>query len=310
MAHGEVEMAALAASQHGVVLIRQLVELGMSEGTIRRRRASAELVDVQPGVVRHRAHPDTWRSRLLAACLSTGGLASHRSAAIVWQLSSITGGIIEVTVDGRSVSRRAGVIVHHSTQIDRASAVTLDGIPVTGMARTLLDLAAVVPPRLLESAVDDALRLRRTTWPELHAAVLSHSAHGRNGCGPPRALLAERYGDTDVPLSDWSRQVARLLTDGGHPEPRPEHRVLDGSGGLLAQVDLAYVRHRIAIELQSKRWHLNHRSFDADPVRWNRLTALGWRVYPITWSFFRQEPEELCQLVADALRLPVADLVA
>lgn len=304
MAHGEVEMAALAASQHGVLQLRQLLAMGMSEATIRRRRTSGELVDVQPGVVRHRAHPDSWRSRLLAACLSTGGLASHRSALIVWQLSSISGGIIEVSVDGRSASRRSGVVLHHSTQLDRADPVVIDGIPVTGIARTLLDLAAVVPQRTLESAVDDALRLRRTTWPEIHSAVLRHSARGRNGCGPLRALLAERYGDADVPLSDWSRQVARLLVDRCLPAPELEYRVTDGAGRLVAQVDLAYSPHRVAIELQSKRWHLNSRSFEADPVRWNRLTAMGWQVYPVTWAFVATEPDELCRIVRQALRRP------
>lgn len=310
MARWDVAVAALAARQHGVLSGAQLTELGMSATTKRRRIANGELIVVYPGVVRHAAHPDTWHGRMLAACLSTGGLASHRSAAVLWGLESIVGTMVEVTVAWGTVGRRPGMVLHRSTQMQSAGRVLLDGIPVTGLARTLIDLAAVVPPRLLESAVDDAIRRRRMNWPRLHQAVLVHEVQGRAGCSALRALMARRYGEGEVPLSDWSRQVARLLTDGGHPEPRPEHRVLDGSGGLLAQVDLAYVRHRIAIELQSKRWHLNHRSFDADPVRWNRLTALGWRVYPITWSFFRQEPEELCQLVADALRLPVADLVA
>ncbi|MEZ5407375.1 MAG: type IV toxin-antitoxin system AbiEi family antitoxin domain-containing protein [Acidimicrobiales bacterium] len=310
MARGEVEMAALAAAQHGVVQRHQLLELGMSEATVRRRRLAGELVDVQPGVVRHRAHPDTWRGRLLAACLSTGGIASHRSAAILWQLSSIAGGIVEITVAGPSGSRRRGVVVHHSAQMDRADVTTIDGIPSTGVARTLLDLAAVVPSRRLESAVDDALRLRRTSWTELFATVLHHSARGRNGCGPMRTLLAERYGDTDVPLSNWSRQVAHLLLDRCLPPPALEFRITDGSGQLVAQVDLAYPAHRVAIELQSKRWHLNARSFEADPLRWNRLTALGWQVYPFTWAFFVDEPDELCRIVRTALRRPCPDLMS
>jgi len=160
----------------------------------------------------------------------------------------------------------------------------------------------VVPAKLLESAVDDALRLRRTTWPELHSAVLRHSTRGRNGCGPMRQLLAERYGETEVPLSDWSRQVARLLVDRCLPPPVMEHRALDATGQLIAQLDLAYPQYKVAIELQSKRWHLNARSFEADPVRWNRLTAIGWQVYPVTWAFVVNEPDELCRIVRQALR--------
>lgn len=304
MARGEAEAAALAARQHGMMSVVQLTELGMSASTRRRRLACGELVPAQPGVVRHGAHPDTWRGRLLAACLSTGGLASHRSAAVLWGLASIVGTMVEVTVPCGAVNRRSGVLLHRSTQLHLASPVTIEGIPVTGLARTLIDLGAVVPAHLLESAVDDALRLRRITWPGLHQAVLEHSRPGRSGCRAVRALLAVRYGEGEVPLSDWSRQAARLLVDRGCPEPVVEHRVLDSSGALVAQVDLAYPLERVAIELQSRRWHLNHRSFDADPVRWNRLTALGWRVYPITWSFFQRQPQELCRLIADSLSCP------
>lgn len=310
MARGEVEAAAVAARQHGVVSVMQLTELGMSASTRQRRLATGELTLVQPGVVRHCAHPDTWRGRVLAACLSTGGLASHRSAAVLWDLASIVGSMVEVTVPWGTVNRRAGVVLHRSTQLDMAGTVTIDGIPVTGLARTLIDLATVVPSLLLESAVDDALRLRRITWPGLHQAVLQHAGPGRSGCGAVRALLAARYGDGEVPLSDWSRQAARLLTDGGCPQPVFEHRVLDRSGALVAQVDLAYPIHRVAIELQSRRWHLNRRSFDADPIRWNRLTALGWRVYPITWSFSNSQPQAFCRLIEDSLRCRSQDLGA
>ncbi len=80
-----------------------------------------------------------------------------------------------------------------------------------------------------------------------------------------------------------------------------EHRIVDGDGQLLAQVDLAYPPERVAIELQSRRWHLNRQSFDDDPARWNELTRRGWRVYPVTWTFYQRQPARFCRLVADAL---------
>lgn len=279
MARGEAEAAGVAARQHGVVSVTQLTELGMSASTRQRRLATGELTLVQPGVVRHGAHPDTWRGRVLAACLSTGGLASHRSAAVLWDLASIVGSMVEVTVSRGTVNRRAGVVLHRSTQLDMAGPVTIDGIPVTGLARTLIDLATVVPPLLLESAVDDALRLRRITWPGLHQAVLQHAGPGRSGCGAVRALLAARYGDGEVPLSDWSRQAARLLTDGGCPAAgvrapgsRPfrrsrgpgRPRLSDPPGG-----------HRVAEQtLASQPSKLRRRSHPLEPAHRARLAGL------------------------------------
>lgn len=303
MARWEAHLAELAAGQHGVVSTAQLAELGMSRSTVLRRCARGSLVAVQPGVVRHAAHPDTWHGRLLAACLSTGGIASHRSAAVLWRADSIRSRVVEVTVAKDGASPRPGVLLHQTTQLDLADRTTIGGIPVTGPARTVLDLAAVVRLHLLESAVDDLIRQRRTTWPELHAALLRHSVQGRDGCGGLRALLAQRYGDGDIPLSNWSRLAARQLVGGGLPPPTLEYRVFGPSGHLVAQVDLAYPDERIAIELQSKRWHLNARNFETDPARWNQLTRLGWQVYPFTWSFLMTESSEACRIVRDALRL-------
>lgn len=304
MARGEVEASSLVARQHGVLSAAQARQLGMADATVRRRCTSGLLIPVQPGVFRHAAHPDSWHSRLMAACLSTGGVASHRSAAILRRIEPVRGGIVEVTVEPGTASSRRNVIVHQSRQMALADVGAIAGIPVTGTARTLLDLAGVVPARLLEDAVDDALRQRLLTWSELYEALLRNAVRGRHGLQAVRRLLAERYGDTDIPLSGWSRKVARLLVEHGLPEPAFEHRVEDERGDLVAQVDLAYSRQRIAIELQSKRWHLNRRSFEADPARWNRLTLLGWRVFPVTWAVCDQQPAELCRMIERALATP------
>ncbi len=279
----------------------QADHVGMSRSTRRRRHNSSLLVPVQPGVWRSATHPDTWHGRLAGACLSTGGLASHRSAAVLWGFDAVRSNVVEITVAKSSARARSGVVIHESTQMHLARPRKLAGIPVTGPARTLLDLGAVVPAALLENAVDDALRQRKVTWSSLYEVLVQHATRGRRGCRPMRLLLDERYGDRDIPLSTWSRQVARLLMGRGLPRPELEFRISGRKGELLAQVDLAYPAELVAIELQSKRWHLNQTSFEQDPLRWNRLTNLGWRVYPITWSYYVDQPTDLCRTVATAL---------
>ena len=67
-----------------------------------------------------------------------------------------------------------------------------------------------------------------------------------------REVLDSRMPDSGVPLSKWSRLVGRLLVnDAGLPEPVYEYRILDPSGALIAQVDLAYPEAKVAIELDS-----------------------------------------------------------
>ena len=94
--------------------------------------------------------------------------------------------------------------------------------------------------------------------------------------------------------------VEDLLVDAGLARPRLEYRICDSGGTLLAQVDLAYPARRVAIELDSVRYHLNRESFVADPRRRNRLALAGWTVLSFTWDDYSNHPDALCEAVAVA----------
>ena len=96
--------------------------------------------------------------------------------------------------------------------------------------------------------------------------------------------------------------VAGLLGGAGLPRPVFEHRVTAPDGSLIAQVDLAYPAERLAIELDSVRWHFNLESFVADPRRRNQLSVVGWTVLTFTWDDYAKRPEALCATVERALR--------
>lgn len=177
----------------------------------------------------------------------------------------------------------------------------IDGLPVTGIARTVLDLAAVVSPHRLNQALDAVIRQKLVEWPDLYEVLLRHSARGRNGCGKLRTLLEARYGDTVIPDSRWNRMVGTLLLDAGLSPPAFEYEVVDGEGRFVARIDLAYPRQKLAIELDSVRWHHNLESFTADPRRKNALLVEGWRVLSFTWSDFADHPRQLVKTVSTAL---------
>ena len=183
-----------------------------------------------------------------------------------------------------------------------ARPVRLHGIPCTGLSRTLLDLAAVVGRTRLEQAIDAAMRDQRLRYEDLYDVMEIHSRRGRNGLNLLRSVLNERCVDDAVPLSDWSRWVCELLCESGLPRPDLEHRVHDSDGQFVAQVDLAYPSRRLAIELDSIRWHHNRHSFVNDRRRRNRLLAAGWDVLSFTWDDYSEQPATLCLAVARALR--------
>jgi predicted transcriptional regulator of viral defense system len=142
-------IAKLAARQRGVVTVKQLHAAGFDDGAIKRRRRAGRLHRLRHGVyhVGHAVPPDG--AVEVAALLACGrqSVVSHRSAARLWGLPSFRDwrSPVDVTVVGRDPGRKPGVRIHRTQCLDAREVRSADGIPVTTPARTLLDLAAVLP---------------------------------------------------------------------------------------------------------------------------------------------------------------------
>lgn len=286
--------------QHGVITRAQALEAGMTRHKIDHCVRAGEWLREARGVYRHAAVTSTPLSRLLAACMAHDAMASHRSAAALHGIEGFKLDRIELTVRRGKRPSMAGVRLHRSSLMGLAEPTDRQGVPCTGRARTVVDLAAVVTPTRLGRVIDAVLRDGLLRPSDLYAVHAAHARRGRKGCAALRAALDDRLGDDPVPLSEWSRMVEDLLVGSGLPRPRLEFRVCDDAGVLLAQVDLAYPSHRVAIELDSVRYHLNRESFVSDPRRRNRLTVAGWKVLSFTWDDYMNRPGGLCDAVSAA----------
>ena len=297
---GEERVLRRMKRQHGVITRSQALEAGMTPKQIANRLSTGCWTHEARGLYRHTAAPSTPLSKLLAACMAHEGIASHRSAAALHVIDGFKLGHIELTVPRGKRPSMSGVVLHQSNQMSLATPTERRGVPCTRPARTVLDLAAVVSRKRLDRTIDAVLRDGLLRPSDLYRVLALHARRGRNGCQSFRAALEERLGNDPVPLSEWSRMVEDLLVDSGLARPRLEFRVCDSDGELLAQVDLAYPGRRVAIELDSVRYHLNRESFVADPRRRNRLALAGWTVLSFTWDDYANYPGALCEAVAAA----------
>ena len=290
------------ATHHGVIGRSEAFDLGMSQAQLRSQLRSGRWTRIGPRVYRLTGAPETWCGSARALALSTDGLVSHGAAARLWNLDGFERAALEVTVPiGRRRGCSAGVRWHRSTQFELAGAVKRSGVACTGVERTVLDLAASVRTARLHEIVDEVLRRRLTSWSGLFETFVRHQRRGRPGIASLRALLDERHGEEAVPDSRWNRMVYRLLVDAELPAPEVEHSVRDAGGRFCGRIDLAYPNQRIGIELDSRRFHLNSRSFHTDRVRSNRLVNAGWRLLHFTWETFADRPWELVGDVRAAL---------
>ena len=288
----------LAVSQHGVVSRAQALLAGVTGRVVKTRLASGRWEQVYRGVYRVIRMPPSWHQRLISATLYAGprALASHRAAAALWHLDEAKAPPLEISVP--SGRRIPGVLVHRLRPEDQPERVVIDGIPTTGIERTLLDLAASSHPALVGRALDGALRERLTTLPELWASL---PPPGRAGRRVLRQLLEERDERDQAVESELEQRLLHLLRRSGLPLPNPQHRVTE-EGRFVARLDFAYPAYLLGIEVDGYRWHSGAERWRQDLRRENRLKLLGWTLLRFSWHDVRNQPNQVVEQIRSALR--------
>jgi len=270
-------IAAVAAGQHGVVSRGQLMERGFTDRAIGRRLEQQRLVAIHPGVYIVGGAPPTLRGRWRAAVLAAGDAAalSHRSAGAAWDLRAYSGRI-EVTAPTQRRSR--GAISVHRSRLAPDEVTELDGIPVTTVARTLLDLASVLDRHRLEHAVGEAEKRLLGSSPSLPELIERH--RGARGLATLRRVLDHRRIGLDVPESELELEFLAFVAERGLP--RPEVNVWIEAGERRFRVDCLWREQGLAVELDSRAHHDDGGSFERDRRRDTALLALGVRTARVT----------------------------
>ena len=233
-------VALLAERQYGAVAHRQLIGLGLSRAAIGRWVSKGWLHPLYKGVYAV-GHPViAIRGQWMAAVLACGPTAvlSHRDAAHLWDIRSGSRRHIDVTVPGRSRRGRDGITLHLVRRLADEERGWIDRIPVTSLARTLLDLAEVVPARELERAFEEADRRRILRLRDVAAAIERNP--GRRGTKPLAALVERRWAPPPV-RSDFERDFLDLCREAGYRVLRVTWRRLKREPDEVAAAVRAFV---------------------------------------------------------------------
>jgi hypothetical protein len=283
-------IATLARSQHAIFTVDQADRAGLTRDQRDTRVRAGRWQLVHPGVYRMAGAPDSWRGRLLAACWATEGLAaaSHRSAAELWDLPGASTEMLEITGNRGARSFVDGLVVHETSLLLLDEITELDGIPVTTIEQTLLGLAAVRHPSVVEMALDRALHRELTTKQDLEAFVDRTSARGRNGIRALRQILQANGPLVGVPESAMETSMKRLLRRRGLPPPVFQY-VIRHEGRFVARVDAAYPELRIAMEYDSFEHHTGKLALVRDTDRRNQVTKIRWQTVTFTAADLRRD---------------------
>lgn len=294
----ERAVGALAGRQHGVVSRAQLTRAGLSRQAIHRRIEAGRLVRLHEGVyaVGHTAL--TRKSHLVAAVYACGceALASHRAAGALWGLLRPAQPIEVTAPRGRKV--RAGIVVHRSRYVDDEDRALIDGIPVTSVPRTLVDLADVLSEKRLADAVHEA-EVRRVFDLTKIERVLDRLP-GRKGRHRLRRVLAAYREVQPFTRSRAERLVLALCEQAGLQRPQANVWIAG------YEVDFHWPEAKLVLEFDGAATHLTRRAFQADRARDRALAARGIHVVRATWRDATQGAadlgRELREILADRAR--------
>jgi hypothetical protein len=290
----DVRIAALAAGQGGAVSRLQLVAMGLSCAAIDQRVRRGRLHVVHRGVYAV-GHPVLGtRGRWFAALLSCPGAAlSYETAGAGWDLRRVPAGRIELTAPRAAGTGRGSGLLVHRGRLAPDEVTQRDGLAMTTLERTLLDLAAFRPVAAVEQLVRRAEALRVLDVASLSRLLARHP--GRPGSPALREVLAEWDPVSAGTRSELEERLLVVCAGAGLPRPLVNAHV----AGL--EVDLSWPAARLVVELDGFAFHATRDAFERDRRRDAALALAGWRVLRFSWRQVTREPVVVAAAIERAI---------
>jgi hypothetical protein len=266
----EEKIGEIARRAHGVVTRQELFDAGVTRMEIRRRLQKGLLIRQYPGVYRvgHAALSIAASFMAAVKACGPGAVLSGLAAAYLLGLIKKPPRVPEVTAP---TERRIDGVKTKRRRLKPAEVTRVNGIPVTSVARTLVDLASELTLDELARACHEA-GVRYKTTPRQVAAALTRTTPGR------RNLRLVMTGDAHVTLSELERAFLRLLRAAGLPLPIT-NRVVGSK-----RVDCHWPELGVTVELVSYRFHNSYYSWEQDQRRRREARARSDEFRTYTWS--------------------------
>lgn len=285
----------------------QLLALGHNENAVLEWAMAGRLHRVHRGVYAVGHRKLTWYSRCWAAVLAAEpdeaaawrAVASHYSAAYLWGLLRWTPDVMHVTAPTRRRAKRR-FVVHFSSILAEEDRGFRDGIPVTAVPRTLLDLAIRARPEQMDGYLE---RAEERELLDLRAVedLLARSG-GHRGRGRLAQALAVYRPDPAFTRSKFERHFRQLVIAAGIPAPSMNFNA-DGF-----ELDAYWPELRFAVELDLFETHGSRAAFERDRRRQEELKLVGIESIRITAPRLKKEPKVVLRNLAVLLERRAQEL--
>jgi hypothetical protein len=287
----------------------QLLRMGYADDTVLEWACSGRLHRLHHGVYAVGHRPLTWHAWCMAGVLGAEptetdevvwpAVASHACAAYLWGIYRYEPGTIHVTAPIRRRAKRR-FRVHFSSILTEDDRGSRDGIPVTALARTLLDLAIRARPDQLDRHLERAEELGLFDLPAFE--TLLARAGGHRGRGPLARALAIYQPDPSFTRSKVERRFRCAVIAAGLPAPAMNYN----AEGF--ELDAYWPDLRFAVELDLYETHGSRAAFERDRLRQEELKLRGIELIRVTGPRFRREPQQVINRISALLRRRCGEL--
>lgn len=299
----DTALVALAATQANVFSRGQATELGFTTTMANSRLASGRWLHHAPGVWGLPGYAPPFARQLWVAHLAAGpsSVVSHEAAAALHGLPGYPRNLVVVTTKHGNHQRPPNAILHQSTDLAPSHVGTLPGfgaLPVTTVARTIVDLAALTRRSRLGAVLDDAVAAKATSYLEVAELFASIMRRGKRGMGVVAAVLDERGDGYVPPASELERRLLVLLETRGvrdlvrqHPHP----------GRLMPTscTDGCFVPEKLIVEADGRRWHTRIKDIAKDRERDNEALRAGYGTLRLLYEHIVGDPDGTFALIME-----------
>ena len=232
-------------------------------------------------------------ARFLAAVLATGRgvVLSHLSAAMLWGLLPFDPDAPLQVTTTRGARGGAGIDAHRSRSLRRHHRTVLHDVPVTTLAKTIIDIAPLLPYDELVKVTAKAHREKRLTPQALQLALDEH--RGGRGTKAVRQLLDDGLM---VTRSEFERRFLAFAAEQGWPRPLVNRHVIGH------RADFHRPDRRLIVEADGFAFHRDRLAFEDDHDRDLDWAVAGWAVRRITWRQMTKTPTKITRAVGPLLR--------
>jgi Protein of unknown function (DUF559) len=285
MIDGDRQLEAVAAAQQGVFSRTQAVGAGFSTSLIRSRLESRRWVRHGPTVFGYPGHPDTWIRRLWIAHLGAGpeSVVSFEAAGQLHGLTTVPVGVVSITVPHRLRRPAARAIIHRVDDLGAGDVQVVDGLPVTSLARTAVDLAAQFSASRLHQTVEQMLYQHREPIERIGSTLGRIRRSGKPGVRRMELLL-DRLGPGDaIGRSHLEGLLDVCLARTPLPTPLREHP-LPTTHDMTGFVDRCFEDALLIVEADGRTWHQRREAMRRDRQRDIEAATAGYQTLRLMWE--------------------------